>query len=59
MIQATVVSLTKTDAVVNIGLKSDGLISTERIPRCSGGVKVGDVIEVMVKKKKKKRRPWG
>jgi small subunit ribosomal protein S1 len=27
MIQATVESLTKTDAVVNIGFKSDGLIS--------------------------------
>ena len=51
MIQATVVSLTKTDAVVNIGFKSDGLISLNEFRDVQGGVKVGDVIEVMVVEK--------
>ncbi len=51
MIQATVVSLTKTDAVVNIGFKSDGLISLNEFRDVPGGVKVGDVIEVMVVEK--------
>ena len=44
MIQATVESLTKTDAVVNIGFKSDGLISLNEFRDIPGGVKVGDVI---------------
>lgn len=51
MIQATVESLTKTDAVVNIGFKSDGLISLNEFRDMPGGVKVGDVIEVMVVEK--------
>ncbi len=51
MIQATVESLTKTDAVVNIGFKSDGLISLNEFRDISGGVKVGDIIEVMVVQK--------
>ncbi len=51
MIQATVVSLTKTDAVVNIGFKSDGLISLNEFRDLPGGVKVGEVIEVMVVEK--------
>ncbi len=51
MIQATVESLTKTDAVVNIGFKSDGLISLNEFRDVPGGVKVGDVIEVMVVEK--------
>ncbi len=51
MIQATVESLTKTDAVVNIGFKSDGLISLNEFRDIVGGVKVGDVIEVMVVEK--------
>ena len=51
MIQATVESLTKTDAVVNIGFKSDGLISLNEFRDIPGGVKVGDVIEVMVVEK--------
>jgi len=51
MIQATVVSLTKTDAVVNIGFKSDGLISLNEFRDIPGGVKVGEVIEVMVVEK--------
>ena len=51
MIQATVESLTKTDAVVNIGFKSDGLISLNEFRDIPGGVKVGDIIEVMVVEK--------
>jgi small subunit ribosomal protein S1 len=51
MIQATVESLTKTDAVVNIGFKSDGLISLNEFRDLPGGVKVGDIIEVMVVEK--------
>ena len=48
MIQATIESLTKTDAVVNIGFKSDGLISLNEFRDIPGGIQVGDVIEVMV-----------
>ena len=51
MIKATVESLTKTDAVVNIGFKSDGLISLNEFRDMPGGVKVGDIIEVMVVEK--------
>src|SRR5882757_9505772 len=51
MIQATVESLTKTDAVVNIGFKSDGLISLNEFRDVPGGLKVGDIIEVMVVEK--------
>ena len=51
MIKATIESLTKTDAVVNIGFKSDGLISLNEFRDLPGGVKVGDVVEVMVVEK--------
>ncbi|HNL66146.1 MAG TPA: S1 RNA-binding domain-containing protein, partial [Ferruginibacter sp.] len=51
MIMATIESLTKTDAVVNIGFKSDGLISLNEFRDLPGGVKVGDVVEVMVVEK--------
>ncbi|MBS1754042.1 MAG: 30S ribosomal protein S1 [Ferruginibacter sp.] len=51
MIMATIESLTKTDAVVNIGFKSDGLISLNEFRDVPGGVKVGDVVEVMVVEK--------
>ena len=51
MIQASIVSLTKTDAVVNIGFKSDGLISLNEFRDIPGGVKVGDMVEVMVVEK--------
>src|SRR6476659_124570 len=51
MIQATIEAITKTDAVVNIGFKSDGLISLNEFRDIPGGVKVGDVIEVMVVEK--------
>jgi small subunit ribosomal protein S1 len=51
MVQATIEALTKTDAVVNIGFKSDGLISLNEFRDIPGGIKVGDVIEVMVVEK--------
>jgi small subunit ribosomal protein S1 len=51
MIQATIVSMTKTDAVVNIGFKSDGLISLNEFRDLPDGVQVGDTVEVMVVEK--------
>ena len=51
MIQATIEAITKTDAVVNIGFKSDGLISLNEFRDIAGGLKVGDMIEVMVVEK--------
>ncbi|MDB5280065.1 MAG: ribosomal protein [Ferruginibacter sp.] len=51
MIQATIEAITKTDAVVNIGFKSDGLISLNEFRDIPGGLKVGDIIEVMVVEK--------
>ena len=50
LIKGLVVGLTKTDVVLNIGFKSDGLISLNEfrdIPR----LKVGDEVEVMVVEK--------
>ncbi|MES2850996.1 MAG: 30S ribosomal protein S1 [Bacteroidota bacterium] len=54
MVQATIEALTKTDAVVNIGFKSDGLISLNEFRDIAGGLKVGDIIEVMVVEKEDK-----
>ena len=51
MINATIEAITKTDAVVNIGFKSDGLISLNEFRDIVGGLKVGDIIEVMVVEK--------
>jgi small subunit ribosomal protein S1 len=51
MITATIEAITKTDAVVNIGFKSDGLISLNEFRDIVGGLKVGDLIEVMVVEK--------
>ena len=45
-----VVAVTKTDVVVNIGFKSDGLVSLNEF-RDTHGVKVGDTVEVMVVEK--------
>lgn len=50
LINGTVVGLTKTDAVINIGFKSDGLISLNEF-RDLPGVKVGDEVEVLVVEK--------
>jgi small subunit ribosomal protein S1 len=51
MVQAIIEALTKTDAVVNIGFKSDGLISLNEFRDIPGGIKVGDTVEVMVVEK--------
>ena len=50
LINGTVVGLTKTDAVINIGFKSDGLISLNEF-RDLQGLKVGDEVEVLVVEK--------
>ncbi len=50
ILNGDIVGLTKTDAVINIGFKSDGLISLNEF-RDLQGLKVGDVVEVMVVEK--------
>ncbi|MEO6327657.1 MAG: 30S ribosomal protein S1 [Ginsengibacter sp.] len=50
MIHGIVVALTKTDVVVNIGFKSDGLVSLNEF-RDMPNLKVGDDVEVMVAEK--------
>jgi small subunit ribosomal protein S1 len=47
LIKGLVVGLTKTDVVLNVGFKSDGLISLNEF-RDQPGLKVGDEVEVMV-----------
>ncbi len=53
LLQGTVVGKTKTDVIVNIGFKSDGLISLNEF-RDMADVKIGDEIEVMVVEKEDK-----
>jgi small subunit ribosomal protein S1 len=50
MINGIVVALTKTDVVVNIGFKSDGLVSLNEF-RDLPNLKVGDEVEVLVAEK--------
>jgi small subunit ribosomal protein S1 len=50
MINGIVVGLTKTDVVVNIGFKSDGLVSLNEF-RDMPNLKVGDEVEVLVAEK--------
>ena len=50
LIIGSVVGLTKTDVVINIGFKSDGLISFNEF-RDLPGLKIGDEVEVMVVEK--------
>ena len=50
LIKGTVVGLTKTDVVLNIGFKSDGLISLNEF-RDLPTLKVGDEVEVMIVEK--------
>ena len=50
LIKGLVVGLTKTDVVLNIGFKSDGLISLNEF-RDMPNLKVGDEVEVMVVEK--------
>lgn len=51
LVKGAVVAMTKTDVVINIGFKSDGLISLNEF-RDISGLKVGDEVEVMVVEKK-------
>ncbi len=50
LIKGTVVGITKTDVVLNIGFKSDGLVSLNEF-RDTPGLNVGDEVEVMVVEK--------
>jgi len=50
MIEGIVVGLTKTDVVLNIGFKSDGLVSLNEF-RDLQNLKIGDLVEVMVVEK--------
>ena len=50
IIRGSVVALTKTDVVVNIGFKSDGLVSLNEF-RDVPTLKIGDEVEVMVVEK--------
>src|SRR5690349_20083764 len=50
LIKGLVVGITKTDVVLNIGFKSDGLVSLNEF-RDLQGLKVGDEVEVMVVEK--------
>ena len=50
LVTGAVVALTKTDVVINIGFKSDGLISFNEF-RDLQGLKIGDEVEVMVVEK--------
>jgi len=50
IVNGLVVAMTKTDVVVNIGFKSDGLISANEF-RDMQGLKIGDTVEVMVVEK--------
>ena len=53
MVNGTVVAMTKTDVVVNIGFKSDGLVGLNEF-RDIPNLKVGDEVEVMVAEKEDK-----
>jgi small subunit ribosomal protein S1 len=50
LIRGLVVGLTKTDVVLNIGFKSDGLVPLNEF-RDTPGLKIGDEVEVMVVEK--------
>ena len=50
LIKGTVVGLTKTDVVLNIGFKSDGLVPLNEF-RDTPGLKIGDEVEVLVVEK--------
>lgn len=53
MVTGTVVGMTKTDVVINIGFKSDGLVGLNEF-RDIPNLKVGDEVEVMVAEKEDK-----
>ncbi len=50
LLQGIIVGLTKTDVIINIGFKSDGLISLNEF-RDVSDIKIGDEVEVMVVEK--------
>ncbi|WEK35374.1 MAG: 30S ribosomal protein S1 [Candidatus Pseudobacter hemicellulosilyticus] len=50
LVRGLVVAMTKTDVVINIGFKSDGLVSLNEF-RDIAGLKTGDEVEVMVVEK--------
>ncbi|HVX26941.1 MAG TPA: 30S ribosomal protein S1 [Parafilimonas sp.] len=50
IVNGAIVGLTKTDAVINIGFKSDGLVSLNEF-RDNPNTKIGDIVEVMVVEK--------
>ena len=50
LLQGHIVGLTKTDVIINIGFKSDGLISLNEF-RDMSEVRIGDSVEVMVVEK--------
>ena len=50
IVHGNIVALTKTDAVINIGFKSDGLVSLNEF-RDTPNLKIGDDVEVMVVEK--------
>lgn len=50
LVDGSIVAMTKTDVVINIGFKSDGLISFNEF-RDLPNIKVGDEVEVMVVEK--------
>jgi small subunit ribosomal protein S1 len=54
LLTGMIVGLTKTDVIVNIGFKSDGLISMNEFRDLGGNIKIGDEIEVMVVEKEDK-----
>ncbi|PUZ29502.1 30S ribosomal protein S1 [Chitinophaga parva] len=51
LLSGTIVGLTKTDVVINIGFKSDGLISLNEFRDLQGGIRIGDEVEVLVVEK--------
>ena len=53
LLQGIIVGVTKTDVIINIGFKSDGLVSMNEF-RDLQDIKIGDEVEVMVVGK---RRP--
>lgn len=53
LVNGTIVGMTKTDVVINIGFKSDGLVALNEF-RDTPDLKVGDDIEVMVVEKEDK-----
>ncbi|MGH2645498.1 MAG: S1 RNA-binding domain-containing protein, partial [Chitinophagaceae bacterium] len=51
LIEGQVVALTKSDAVINIGFKSDGLVSLNEFRDTKEGIKLGDTVTVLVVEK--------